>query len=226
MAIAFFDLDRTILSVNAGQLWVRRELRLGYVGRWQATKAAAWIFGYHLGFSRVERVIEDAIATLAGTAEDEIRGRTQRFYDEEVAGTYRPRAREAVERHRARGDVLALLTSSSNYLSAPVQEELGIEHALCNRFEIEGGVFTGRPLGTLCFGAGKLQHARELSDRLGERLEDAAFYTDSVSDLPVLEAVGHPVAVSPDQRLLRLARRRNWAIEDWGSAEPLRATGT
>lgn len=226
MAIAFFDLDRTILSVNAGQLWVRRELRLGYVGRWQATKAAAWIFGYHLGFSRVERVIEDAIATLAGTQEDEIRRRTQAFYDEEVAGTYRPRARDAVERHRARGDILALLTSSSNYLSAPVQAELGIEHALCNRFEVTGGVFTGRPLGTLCFGAGKLEHARALADRLGERLEDASFYTDSVSDLPVLEVVGHPVAVSPDQRLLRLARRRNWAVEDWGSPEPLRATGT
>ncbi len=218
MPLALFDLDRTLLSVNAGQLWVRREMRLGHVSRWQATKVAAWIFGYHLGFSRVERVLEDAIRTLEGVSEDEIRRRTESFYAEEVAQTYRRRAREVVEDHRTRGDVLALLTSSSTYLSAPVQAELRIEHSLCNRFEVVDGRFTGKPLGTLCFGPGKLAHARTLADQLGERLEDAAFYTDSASDLPVLEVVAVPVAVNPDPQLARIARKRGWRIEDWGAA--------
>lgn len=216
MALAFFDLDRTLLSVNAGKLWVRSELRLGYIGRWQATKAAVWIAGYHLGYSRMERVLEDAIATLAGNREDVIRARTLAFYGAEVAATYRPGARAAVERHRAAGDTLALLTSSSVYLSEPVQAELDIPHALCNRFEVVDGVFTGRPLVPLCFGAGKLAHAIALADQLGERLEDASFYTDSASDLSVLEVVGHPVIVAPDPKLARIARKRGWRFEDWG----------
>ncbi|MFZ5479145.1 MAG: HAD family hydrolase [Myxococcota bacterium] len=213
MAIAFFDLDRTLLSVNAGALWVKREMRLGYISRWQATRAAVWIAGYHLGYARVERVLEDAIATLAGTREEDIHARSMAFYREEMAGTYRPRAREVVERHRARGDALALLTSSSIYLTRPVAEELGIEHALCNRFEVADGVFTGRPLGPLCFGPGKLEHARALADRLGESLADASFYTDSASDLATLEAVGSPVVVHPDPTLARIARKRGWRVE-------------
>jgi HAD superfamily hydrolase (TIGR01490 family) len=223
MALAFFDLDRTLLSVNAGSLWVKREMRLGYIGRWQATKAAAWLFGYHLGFSRIEKVLEDAIATLAGGREDEVVARTRSFYAEEVAATYRPRARDVVESHRARGDTLALLSSTSIYLAEPVLTALGIEHALCNRFEVHDGVFTGRAVGALCFGPGKLVHARALAERLGERLEDATFYTDSASDLAVLELVGTPVAVNPDPTLRRIARRRAWRIEDWGAPDRRRA---
>lgn len=216
MALAFFDLDRTLLAVNAGQLWVRREMRLGYIGRWQATKAAAWLFGYHLGFSRVERVLEDAIASLAGGKEEEVVARTRTFYAEEIAATYRPRARDVVAAHRAKGDVLALLSSTSIYLAEPVLSTLGIEHALCNRFEVKDGIFTGRPVGALCFGQGKVVHARALAERLGERLEDATFYTDSASDLAVMELVGTPVAVNPDPTLARVARKRKWRVEDWG----------
>jgi HAD superfamily hydrolase (TIGR01490 family) len=219
MALALFDLDRTLLSVNAGQLWVRREMRLGYIGRWQATKAAAWIFGYHLGFSRIEKVLEDAIGTLTGTSEEAVERRTRAFYEEEVAATYRPRAREVLEQHRARGDRLALLSSTSIYLARPVMESLGIEHALCNRFEVVDGVFTGRATGTLCFGPGKLEHARRLASELGERLEDATFYTDSASDLAVMEVVGTPVAVHPDPTLARIASKRGWRVEDWGTTE-------
>lgn len=217
MALALFDLDRTLLSVNAGQLWVRREMRLGYIGRWQATKAAAWIFGYHLGFSRIEKVLEDAIGTLRGTSEEAVDRRTRAFYEEEVAATYRPRAHDALEAHRARGDTLALLSSTSIYLARPVMEALSIPHALCNRFEVVDGVFTGRAEGTLCFGPGKLEHAQRLASELGERLEDATFYTDSMSDRVVMEAVGTPVAVHPDPSLARLAAKRGWRIEDWGT---------
>ena len=94
------------------------------------------------------------------------------------------------------------------------------------RFEVRDGRFTGRAAGPLCFGEGKLTHARQLSDALGERLEDAWFYTDSSSDLAVMDLVGHPVAVHPDPRLRRLAKKRGWPVADWdrtpasGSASP------
>lgn len=215
MALALFDLDRTLLDVNAGSLWVRAELRAGKISRWQATKAAAWIFGYHLGYSRIERVLEEGVATLADQAEDEVRARTEAFYAAEVAARYRPRSRAVVEAHRARGDHLALLSSTSVYLAAPVQAELGIPHALCNRFEVREGRFTGKPVLPLCYGEGKLAHARALAEQLGVSLADATFYTDSASDLAVLEAVGEPVAVHPDPRLARVARKRGWRIEIW-----------
>lgn len=215
VSIAFFDLDLTLLSVNAGKLWVRHEYRRGRITRLQAARAGVWIAAYHLGYGKMESLLIDAIGTLNGQTEAELRDDSVAFYHAEVAPFFRPGARAAVEAHRVAGDTLALLTSSSPYLCAPVQAELGITEALCNRFELRGGRFTGKPELPLCFGPGKLTYARRLAEREGVSLKDCAFYTDSWSDLPVLEAVGRPVAVHPDPRLARIAKERDWEIARW-----------
>ena len=110
---------------------------------------------------------------------------------------------------------LVLLSSTSVYLANPVMAELRLDHALCNRFEVEAGKLTGRASGEICFGPKKLGHARALAERLGADLAEATFYTDSASDLAVLEAVKDPVAVHPDPTLRRIARKRGWRIVDW-----------
>ena len=219
MPIAFFDLDRTLISVNSGQLWVAFERREGRIRFSQAARAALWIFGYHLGFSRMEPILEEAIATLAGEEEEVLRERSLRFYRSEVERTFRPGALPAVQQHRAQGHRLALLTSSSIYLSEAVGQSLGISHLCCNEFQVQDGRFTGQPQRPLCFGAGKVIHAERLALQLGEKLEESWFYTDSYSDLPVLERVGHPVVVNPDPALAREARRRGWPLVDWGRSE-------
>jgi HAD superfamily hydrolase (TIGR01490 family) len=214
-SIAFFDLDRTLISVNSATTWIRRELRLGNISRWQAIRGAIWILFYHLGFVRMDRAIRDAVSFLHGKSENEVARRTREFWVEEVVQTIRPGARLAIEDHRSRGDMVVILTSSSSYLCASVMEELPLEEALCNHLEVEDGLFTGTLREPICFGEGKVSHARRLADREGIELEDCSFYTDSYSDLPVLEVVGHPVVVHPDPRLARLARRRGWQIVDW-----------
>ena len=213
--IAFFDLDLTVLACNSATLWIRREVRLGYLPRRDAARAAVWVGLYQLGFARIESAIESAIARLDGEGVAPLRQRTLDFWAE-IAHQVRPGARAAIERHRAAGHHLYLLTSSSSYLSEPVVEALGLHGALATRFETRDGVFTGRADGPLCYGPGKLEHAAALAERLGTSLGDASFYTDSYSDLPVLEAVGRPVAVHPDPRLSRHARRAGWPVEDWG----------
>ncbi|MEO5728482.1 MAG: haloacid dehalogenase-like hydrolase, partial [Byssovorax sp.] len=77
------------------------------------------------------------------------------------------------------------------------------------------GIFTGRAEAPLCLGEGKVVRAERLARALGFRLEDAIFYTDSISDLPLMERVAEPVAINPDPRLRRLAERRGWRIERW-----------
>lgn len=86
----------------------------------------------------------------------------------------------------------------------------------CNRFEVVDGQFTGAILPPMCFGPGKTAHARRLAQEAGLDLAEAAFYTDSYSDLPALLAVGQPIVVHPDPRLLREARKRSWEVQDWG----------
>jgi len=217
--IAFFDLDRTLLSVNSATLWVMSERRLGFISTSQALRAAAWLFRYRLGMGSMEEALGTAIASLAGVREADLRDRSARFYASEVRPTFRPGGIEALRAHQARGDARVLLTSSSLYLSELVAAELALDGVVCTRFEVgPEGRLTGRSVGPPCFGAGKRAAALAYAESRGQSLGECTFYTDSFSDLPVLEAVGQPVVVHPDPRLRREAARRGWPVVDWGKA--------
>jgi len=217
---AFFDLDGTILAVNSARLWVAYERRGGRISRAQLAQAAIWLIGYRFGVLDIESALERAIAIMAGEPEDEMKARVRAWYDDEVADAILPAARRVLEAHRAMGHHLVLLTSSSPYISACIKEELGLHDVLCTRMEVENGVFTGKAVKPLCFGEGKVVHADSWARRTGVSLERSYFYTDSLTDLPMLEAVGHPRAVNPDPRLRRVAWRRRWVIEQWDREGP------
>ncbi len=217
MAIAFFDLDKTLLAVNSGALWIRRELELGHITRMQALRASMWLARYHMGFVSLQDVLVQAITHLEGLGEEYLRQRTVLFYEEQVRSQFRPGALRSLEEHRAAGDRLVLLTSSSGYMAELVARDLGLDAVLCNRFEVDSmGLCTGRPLGEVCFGEGKRSYAQACASEAGVSLSACSFYTDSYSDLPVLEVVGRPVVVHPDRRLHREALRRGWPVVDWG----------
>ena len=215
--VAFFDLDKTLISRNSATLWIRFELAAGRVSRWQALHALTYVVRYSLGSVDMEGAIRRSVASIAGQPEAELRERALRFYDALVRPLYRPGAAAAIAAHRAAGDRLVLLTSSSNYVSELVCRDLGLDDYLCNRFEVDAnGCYTGRPIEPLCFGSGKVELAARHAERSQLSLADAVFYTDSISDLPMLEAVGRPVAVHPDPRLRRAAKQRGWEIVEWG----------
>ena len=199
-------------------MWIRTELKLGHLSRWQALRAAMWLGAYSVGFAGLDDAVERAIATLAGTRERDFRERTEVFYRSQLSSLYRPGARKALAEHRGRRDSLVLLTSSSVYLSELVATELKLDDVLCTRFEVNAeGIYTGRVSGALCFGEGKRVQAESFARKSNVALGECAFYTDSYADLPVLKAVGRPVAVNPDRRLRREATRRGWEVVDWGN---------
>ena len=214
--IAFFDLDRTILDCNSATLWVKRQVREGRMRRVDALKMGGMILMYQLGSGNIDRAVKQAIRELEGQREDEIRRRTQEFWDEEIVSRIRPGARLAIEKHRAAGDTLVLLTGSSTYLSQCALELLGMDDILCTLFESVDGVFTGE--GTLCYGSGKLVAAQAYVDERTTSWSECTFYTDSYTDISVLEVVGLPVAVHPDPRLLRKAKKAGWTVADWGTS--------
>jgi len=216
-SIAFFDLDKTLISRNSATLWIRFELAAGRVSPWQALYALTYVVRYSLGFVALDEPIRRSIAAIAGQPEAEVRERARLFYEQAVRAIFRPGARAAIAAHRAAGDRLVLLTSSSNYMSELTCAELGLDDYLCNRFEVDAeGRYTGRAVEPLCYGPGKVTLATQYAAAHGGALADAAFYTDSIADLPMLEAVGRPIAVHPDPKLRRVAQRRGWPVVDWG----------
>lgn len=220
MSIAFFDLDRTILSVNSGTGWVIREWKTGRLGYRKLFRALSWLGQYRLGLADLGDSIRLAVSDLEGALEQDIRSRSEAYWDEVVVGHIRDQAKMAIEQHRQNDDVLVLLSGTSLYLAERAQRELGLDAILCNRFEVQDGCFTGRCVEPISYGEGKTILAKQYADAKGVSLSDCYFYTDSYSDLDTLKHVGHPVVVCPDQRLRREASRQGWPILDWNSGGP------
>jgi len=171
---------------------------------------------YHLGQANIEHALDHAVSTLAGKREKDLEHRTYQFYEEDIQHLYRPGALRAIEKHRADGHRLVLLTSSSEYLSEATRKQLHLDGVLCNRFDVDKeGYFTGDLVKPACYGEGKLVYAKQYLSDTKFGLEDCYFYTDSISDLPVLEAVGFPKIVAPDRKLRKEALSRGWPILDW-----------
>jgi HAD superfamily hydrolase (TIGR01490 family) len=216
--IAFFDLDKTLISRNSATLWLRFELANGRLSRRRALHAFTYVLRYSLGLVDIEHAIRRSVTTIAGQVEAEMASRALEFYAACVRPLFRPGALAALAAHRAAGDRLVLLTSSSNYVSKQVCTDLALDEYLCSRFEVDAdGRYTGRLIEPLCYGRGKVELASRCAVTHGVALQACAFYTDSISDLPMLEAVGEPVAVHPDPRLRRIAARRGWPVRDWGA---------
>lgn len=214
-AIAFFDLDRTLIEVNSARLWVRRERRAGRLRMRESVRAVYWFAMYRFGRARMDDVVRSAVVSLEGMDAELYRQRAQELWDEEVQATVRPGARTAIEAHRRQGHRLVLLTASSRQLGEAAAAHLGLDDVLANDFLVADGRFTGEVREPLCYGDGKVHHARAHAEAHGVDLADCAFYTDSFTDIATLERVGQPVCVAPDPRLARAARKRGWTVADW-----------
>lgn len=213
---ALFDMDRTLLRVETASLYFKFQRKIGEATRLDAVKLAYWLAQYKLGVFDMERVLQKALANIRGLPEIVLAARCDDWFRQYCERHITDDGREAVRRHRAAGDVCAIVTAASFYGSRPLASILEIDHLLSSELEVDDkGCFTGRPDGPLCIGEGKLHRARLLAERLGFRLEEAVFYTDSIQDLPLLEKVGEPVCVNPDPRLSRLAKKRGYRIESW-----------
>lgn len=214
--LALFDLDRTLVSTHTSRLYTKYRRELGEVGFWHTAQVSYWLMLYTVGCISVDEIAGKALAEYAGVEAHSHERRVREWVESRVLSYLRTEARLAVERHKRKGDELAIVTGASTMVAAPIAKHLGIPHVVATEVAVdERGRFTGKPLPPLCFGEGKLVRTQALAEKLGLSLENATFYTDSITDLPLLERVSVPVAVCPDIRLRRVARGRGYAIQDW-----------
>ena len=123
-----------------------------------------------------------------------------------------PAGRRARARDEAAGHVVAIVSGATKFVVRPLAERLRVRHFLYTRLEVENGLFTGRVIEPICFEEGKIYWIQNFIEREGIDLAKSYFYTDSITDLPLLDLVGHPVAVNPDPLLYRTAVRRRWPV--------------
>ena len=210
--VALFDLDRTLIAVYSAVPLLMEQVKAKQVS---VVGAAQQIF-MALGLSRdvydFEEVLDTAIGMLEGVSEQEFSRIGDRLFHKHLQKKLYAEAQELVDTHRQLGHHLVIVSSATRYQIEPVAEALGIEDILCTELEVRSGEFTGVVKGEPCWAAGKLNATRAWSKQHKINLKNAWFYTDALEDLPLLEAVGHPVAANPTQALEEHARSSGWPI--------------
>lgn len=210
--LAVFDLDRTLLPGSSLMILGRALHRAGLIdGRelagWVAREAAFARRGE--GPSTAQRLLASLLASVAGR-EAAPYLTVARDLGDELANAAVPGARWLLDMHLAVGDFCVIVSASPQELVEAAARALGAHRAVGTRTQLAGGCFTGRLEGPFCHGRGKL--ARLWVEIGTADLSQATAYSDSASDLPMLEAAGRPVAVNPDRRLRRAAVAAGWPV--------------
>ena len=211
---AFFDLDKTLIEGSSALHYARAAYRAGMVSRRQLARD---------GWANVKFRLNGS--TDAGTDElrqrilDSIAGQRQvdlaRMGSDVLAGILPLLYREVLEEayaHQDAGRPAYIVTAASQELAEVLAQVLVLDGGIGMRSEVRDGVYTGKPAGPFTYREGKAVAIRELAEREGIDLTESYAYSDSESDLPMMRAVGHPVAVNPDRTLERVAREEGWRI--------------
>lgn len=212
---ALFDMDRTLVRVNTARLWATWQRRHGVARRRDVLSVLWWLARYSVGAIDAATIARGLVERMRGRDEASFDAEVARWVEAEVLAEISLAAREAVRAHREAGDVTALLTTSTIYAARPVAAHVGIEHVLASRMRVEAGRFTGEIEEPFVYGEGKVRAAERWAAEHDVDLARSVFYTDSISDLPMLERVGTAHVVNPDPRLRWTARRRRWPISYW-----------
>jgi HAD superfamily hydrolase (TIGR01490 family) len=212
---AFFDLDRTLVACNTGRLFLRDLRRRGEISFLRAVRATGWLAKYYLSLIDLDAMAHKVAEGLRGWSEREFAERCRRWVEDDVLPRLLPQGLRAIERHRQDGHMLAILSTSPTYVTQPIAETLGMDEVISTQLEVVAGQFTGRVISPACFGRGKVHWAEAVGKRRAVDLDRSWFYTDSFTDMPMLERVGNRVVVNPDPRLRRAARARGWPVHDW-----------
>jgi HAD superfamily hydrolase (TIGR01490 family) len=211
---AFFDLDHTVLRIDTAMSWARFLRERGEVTAFKMARVVYWSMLYKAALLNMESLAARVVADMEGQPESEMLAKARIWHESVVSSQVAPKAQSAIDEHRAAGDVIVMLTGATQYAAEEVSRALDIEHTLCSRLEVRDGLFTGK-LEVLCFGPHKVTQAEYFAEQYGIDLDQSVFYSDSYNDLPMLERVGTAVAINPDGRLRRHARRAGWRIDWW-----------
>lgn len=213
LALALFDLDNTLLAGDSDYLWGQYLVERGLVdGERYEQENERFFRDYHAGRLDIRAFLRFALRPLAEHPLAELHAWREAFLREKIDPVMLGPARALVERHRAAGDLLMVITATNAFVTAPIAARFGIPHLIATEPELVDGRYTGEVAGIPAFREGKVQRLDAWLEQTGQTLAGSAFYSDSHNDLPLLERVDRPVAVDPDPQLRAVAEERGWPV--------------
>lgn len=213
--ICFFDMDGTLIAGNSGVSFMRYSYARGKTNLWRVGKSIVNYLRYRYNLLNMDKAYRQSLRPLIGVKEEELIKFCYEWFRERVEKLIYPEIIEIIRQHQKNGELTVIISNSTTYAIKPLAEHLGIPHVLGTILQVQDGRFTGNYIAPLCFGQGKIFWAKKMMQKLNSNFGLATFYTDSITDLPLLELVENPQIVNPDPRLRSLAKRRGWPLRDF-----------
>lgn len=213
--LALFDLDNTLLEGDSDHAWGEFLINRGLVDEEKHRAGNDQFYRDYLDESldmhayvafSLDPILSYTIAQRNSLLAD--------FMKQSIENMILKKAQALVDTHKSKGDLCVIITATSNIITIPIAEAFKIKHLIATEAEVKKNYLTGKIVGVPCYKQGKIEKLKQwLIDQPNDlSLEDSIFYSDSINDLPLLEAANEAVAVDPDHKLLQLSRKRNWKI--------------
>lgn len=213
--LALFDLDNTLLAGDSDHAWGEFVIEQGLVDA-QSHRAANDEFyqRYLEGRLDIHAYVKFTLSPILGLDSNQRQELHQQFMHQVVTPLILESGRELVRQHQEANDRCVMITATNSFITAPIATEFGIETLLATDLEITEGRLTGNIQGIPCYQQGKVDKLQQWleNEMVNYDLGNACFYTDSINDLPLMESVGTPIAVDPDEQLASVATKNNWQV--------------
>jgi len=225
---AFFDLDRTIIAGSSAFAFSRPFYQGGLINRRAAIRAA---YAQLLSLPRamtgsdadqIARTRANLTTLCQGWDVEQVRSIVDETLHDSVDPLVYAEAAALIDEHLAQGHDVVVVSASGAEIVAPIAAMVGATHSVATRMAVADGRYTGA-IDFYCYGENKAVAIRELATANGYDLTRCHAYSDSVTDLPMLAAVGHPAAVNPNRALRKVATQRGWPVLSFSDPVPLRA---
>ncbi|MDD2722396.1 MAG: HAD-IB family hydrolase [Methylovulum sp.] len=213
MSLAIFDLDNTLIGDDSDYLWGQFLVDQGVVDKDVYEAANAKFYDdYKQGTLDIVEFLGFSLKPLAEHEPAQLYQWRGQFIRDIITPILLKPAQQLIDKHKARGDTLLVITATNRFVTEPIVQLYGIEHLLATTPEMLDGRYTGKFIGAPCFQSGKITHLEAWLQDTEENLQDSWFYSDSHNDLPLLQRVAHPVAVNPDDKLAAFAKTAHWPV--------------
>jgi HAD superfamily hydrolase (TIGR01490 family) len=221
---AFFDLDKTIIAKSSTLAFSRPFFQSGLLNRRAVLRSAYAQFVFALAGAdedQVERLRAFVTSMCAGWNAQQVRDVVNETLHQIIDPLVYDEAVRLIDEHKAAGRDVVIVSASGEELVAPIAAMLGADLMIATQLVVEDGRYTGE-IAYYVYGPAKADAIRDLAASRGYSLADSYAYSDSITDVPMLEIVGHPTAVNPDRGLRKVAVEREWPIVAFHNAVPLR----
>ncbi len=213
--LAIFDLDETLIAADSASLWSEFITTKGLASKSQLAEEQELMTAYAKGTLDMNTYMQATLKPIIGMDSHTLAQLVEEFIEQKIKPAFYTDAISRIEWHKQRGDKVLVISATGEHLVKPIAKMLGADDAIAINLEQINGIITGNTIGTLSYQQGKVIRMKAWIADQDIQFKGSYGYSDSINDLPLLDAVDRPFAVNPDPALALHAQMQDWTIMDW-----------